>query len=138
MNTLYLTVEEQKLFDALSSDMREGWQTQMEEGRYEDSADKQMIRLSLVRLHDPRLLKLRAQAEQAGSIEEVASLIQDMNLEDVDEDDLAELFFALGPAVLSRLILDLLTAANSDGDVEGVTALTVIRHSILTSFHPVS
>lgn len=138
MNTLYLTAEEQRLFDALSSDMREGWQTQMEDERYADSADKQMIRLSLVRLHDPRLLKLKKQAEQAGSIEEVATLIQSMNLKDVDEDDLAELFFALGPAALSRLIVDLLAAAKSDSDVEGVTALTIIRHSILTSLHPVS
>jgi hypothetical protein len=138
MKTLFLTPQEQAVFDALSDDLKEGWETEGETLTYDDTPQKRMIRLSLLRLHDPVLLELRDRAEKAQSPEELANLLHDLDLKDIDDGDLASLFFALGPVVLSQLISHLLGAVTNDKDIEGVTALTVIRHSILSSFRSVS
>lgn len=138
MNTLHLTTDERAMYEALPEALREGWTVEDETLTYDDSPQKCAIRLSLVRLHDPTLLKLRAQAQENASPEAVAALLQQTNLSDVLEDDLAELFFALGPAILTRLIAAMLPAVSTDADMEGATAITVIRHSVLQSFHPAS
>ncbi len=126
------------MFDALPAALQEGWETEAETLTYDDTPQKRMIRLSLLRLHDPRLLALREQAETARTPEQLAALLQEMDFTDVEDGDLASLFFALGPVVLSQLIVHLLGSVATDKDIEGVTALTVIRHSILASFHPAS
>ena len=138
MNTLFLFQEEQSTFEALSPALREGWEVETETATYEDSAEKQIMRLSILRLHDPTLKELRQKAQNANSAEEIATLLQDFDLKDVDEDDLAELFFAMGPTVLSQLISSLLASAKTDDDVEGITALTTIRHSVLHALIPSS
>ena len=68
----------------------------------------------------------------------IAALLADFDLKDVDEDDVAELFFALGPAAVTQLIAALFVTATTDADIEGITALTVIRHSVLAALQPVS
>lgn len=138
MRTLHLTMQEQVLFDTLPDALREGWETEAETLSYEDTPQRRMIRLSLLRLHDPKLLAFREQAKQAQSAEEIAVLMESIDLKDVDEGDLAELFFALGPVTLSLLIAALLRTVKTDTDIEGITALTVIRHSVLASLQPVS
>ncbi len=131
-------MQEQVLFDTLPDALREGWETEAETLSYEDTPQRRMIRLSLLRLHDPKLLAFREQAKQAQSAEEIAVLMESIDLKDVDEGDLAELFFALGPVTLSLLIAALLRTVKTDTDIEGITALTVIRHSVLASLQPVS
>ena len=138
MNTLYLTPNEQQLFKALSADLREGWTIEAETHGYADSPERRDLRLALVRIHDPKLVAFRDQVQRAQTIEEVAQLVHLEDLKDVDSDDMASLFFALGPDFLSHLISTLLKSAASDTDIEGVTALTVIRHEILQSFLAVS
>jgi len=138
MNKLYLTAGERALYDALSVELKEGWEVEEETQIFTDSPQKQMIRFSLLRIHDPKLLSLREKSMKASTVEEVAALIHDADLKGVDEDDLAELFFALGPTVLTRLIETMFTSVKTDADVEGITALTVIRHTILTSYRSVS
>lgn len=138
MKTLYLTEREQLVFETLPADVRDGWQVEREDLTYTDTVQKQVLRLSLVRLHDPSLLKLREKALQAGSLDELTSLLQTMDLRLVDEDDLAELCFALGPSMLSQLVSLLLRKVTNDKELEGVTALTVIRHAILRSLQGVS
>lgn len=138
MNLLHLTAAERKVFELLPETVREGWQVEAEELKYADTRQKQMMRLSLVRLHDPSLLALREKALQTESVDEVVALIGTMDLTLVDGDDLAELSFALGPTMMSNLIAALLGKVTSDEEMEGVTALTVIRHAILRSLQRVS
>lgn len=134
MTTLYLTSMEQQLFAKLSAELREGWVIEGETVHYEDTPEKQMMRIGLVRLHDPVLLALKEKVLQAGTQEHMAALIHSIDLQKVNERDLASLFFAMGPEVLSYLIRSLLREAATDQDIEGITALTVIRHSILNAF----
>jgi hypothetical protein len=138
MQTLHLTVQEQALFDALSDALQEGWLTRPETLTFEDSPQKKLTRLSLVRLHDPKLLALRERAMQISSIEEMTALLQNADLADVEDDDVAALFFAMGPTVLSGLIELQLRTAQTDTDIEGVAALTTIRNAMLVSYHPPS
>lgn len=138
MNTLHLTPAELSVFTSLPDSLREGWKTEHEGLGYVDMPERMELRMALVRLHDPKLLALRQRTQAAQTVEEVASAIASMDLSDVDDDDLASLFFALGPDYLSRLIIHMLQHAKTDKDVEDVTGLTVIRHSILQAFHSVS
>lgn len=138
METLFLTGTERDAFEMLSSGLRDGWAVQAEDLVYEDTAEKRMIRMMLVRLHDPKLLALRSSVQSGGSLDQTVSAIQSVDLKDISEDDIAELFFALGPDILSRLILLTLMEAREDVDLERVAALTLIRHSMLAALHPVA
>lgn len=138
MKTLHITSTERKIFDSLPDDVRDGWDIEEETLSYTDSAEKQIIRLSVIRLHDPSLIHLREKALEASTIDEVVALIHSMDMRLVNEDDLAELCFAIGPAMLSRLIASLLSMVSNDKEMEAVTALALIRHAILNSLQPVS
>jgi polysaccharide pyruvyl transferase CsaB len=135
MNTLFLTATERAQYDALPSDIRDGWNVSDEILTYADTAQKQIMRLSLVRLHDPSLVELRRKMSETKTQEDMLALVASMDVRLVNEDDLAELFFAIGPSMLSQLIQLLLSRVQSDKDMEGVTAISVIRHTILVSLH---
>jgi len=134
MTTLYLTPSEQQLFQALPSDLREGWTVEAETHGYNDTPPRMELRMALLRIHDPRLVAFREQVQTAKTIEEVVELIKLEDLSKVDEDDMAALFFALGPQYISSMIEVMLGEVTTDKDVEGITALTVIRHTILQAF----
>lgn len=134
MNTLYLTWPEQILFQALPSGLTEGWKLATESLGFVDTPERRELRLSLVRVHDQRLKDLRDKVQKAQTVEEVATHIQDMDLKGIDDDDIASLFFGLGPAYISNIVQYMLRTAKADRELEGITALTVIRHSLLNSF----
>ena len=136
MNTLYLTVEEKKIFDVLPVNLKEGWDVQVESRTYEDSPERRAARLSLMRLHDPKLLAFREKAQKVSSEEELKVLIRTMDLNGVIDDDLAELFFALGPVLLGQMIVSLLRDARSEKDVQDIAPLTDIRESQLNARVP--
>lgn len=133
MASLYLTKEEKKIFDALSEGVRDGWEVEEENGTFDDNAEKMRTRLALLRLHDPKLMSLRDKASGSTDIDRIAELVQEMDLSGISEDDLAELFFALGPSVLSTIIGDLLKSATTDKDIDDLQSLTFIRHELLAS-----
>lgn len=133
MNTLYLTQAEHKTFDAFSDALKDGWEVEAETAQYTDTRQKQLIRLSLVRLHDPKLVALRESVQKCSTKEEVIALLQEKDLTDVGNDELAELFFALGPATLSGLIYAVLAQSSTDKDLEALAALTLIRHTMLSA-----
>lgn len=138
MNILHLTPAEQSLFEALPSALREGWVIETENRGYVDTPQRMEIRMALLRLHDPKLLALREKTATAQSADEVAAIIADTDLHGVDNDDLASLFFALGPTITSSLIAYMIPQAESDKDVEAVTALALIRHAMLNAFQSAS
>lgn len=134
MNTLYLTADEKKLFDALPAAVRDGWVIELEQRTFVDTPEKRNMRFSLVRLHDPKLLAFRDRIASMSSADALISVMKDMDMQGVSEDDLAELFFALGPNVLSVIIPALITAATTDASLEEVCSLSVLRRSLLSSF----
>ncbi len=133
MNTLYLTAGERGIFAKLSDALREGWNAEDEKGDFSDSEEKLSMRMALLRLHDPKLLDVQKQAAGLSS-EKLAALLAQTNLKGVSDDDLAELTFAIGPSILSKLIAGLLLQVKTDEELEDISALTLIRHSLLQSY----
>jgi len=132
-NALYLTAEERPIFDALSAELKEGWEVEEEQIIFVDGWEKRVARLSFVRLHDPALLKLKEKAQSGVSEQEIFTEIESTNLENATDDDLAELFFALGPNALTPFIAPLLHGIKQDSDLETLMEFTALRHSLLSA-----
>ncbi len=135
---LYLTADEKKLFAKLPEDLREGWEVKDEKGKYKDTEKKRMLRLTFMKLTSPELRKFQNAAQKASSIEKLMQLIQSVDLLKSSEDDLIELFFALGPVGMGFIVSTLLTEAKTDQDIDGVALISGIRHSFHNSFKSVS
>ena len=133
MDTLFLTAAERKAFDALPQKIREWWKVEGETVTFRDSDEGRLMRYGLARFHDPRLQSFIQQVLAQKSVSGAAALFQKTDLAGVMDEDIAELFFVLGPSGASVLVSCMLQAVKSDTDLEGVAALTVIRHSLLLS-----
>ena len=87
MKTLYLLAAERAYFDALPPALREGWIPEEETLTFEDSAQKQLMRLELLRVHDPKLQNLCDRVRKARSQEEATAMLQAEDLKDVDRSE---------------------------------------------------
>ena len=135
MNTLHLTQKELPLFAALPDSLREGWQTEPETAVIQDEPPRKLVRLKLLTLRDPSLQSLQQKLSSMNNPEEAASLLASVDLSAVPYDDLAELVFAMGPASMSVIIAHLLESAQSDEQLEDLSALTFLRHELLSTSH---
>lgn len=134
MKTLHLTDSEQALYQNLAADVRDGWEIATEDLPIQDSPEKRAVRMSLLRIRDPKLVLIQELAA-GGDSKAVIDAIQNHDLSEVNEEDLQQIFFALGPVVVTKLIESMIPEAKTDKDVEGITALTVIRHALLSAQH---
>lgn len=131
--TFYFTAEERKAFAALSEALRNGWSVEEERGTSTDDLAHRDMRLHLLRVRSPKVTTIVKKALQENTVEGIARILNDTDLKGVHDADLAELFFVLGPGPLSILILNVLRSAKTDEDLQGIMALTVIRHSLFQS-----
>ena len=136
MNSLYLTKAEQSLFLALPETVKEGWKVEAENLSFTDSIEHRRMRMRFMRLHDQRWQDLIEKAKTASDEKALATLILKTGIKGIDDGDLSALFFVLGPGPLSTVIADSLSSASSDSELEDVSALTTIRHSLLASLQP--
>jgi hypothetical protein len=133
---LHLTKGEEKLFRALPDDVLNGWQVTEETLTYADTAQKQSIRLSMLRVRDPKLVAFREAAAQCKSTAEFVKLLAESDLRGIGAEDIAHLFYAVGPHVLSAFVLALLSEAKNDKDIARVADIAAARHLLLTSLQP--
>lgn len=123
------------LFQALPESVRNGWKTEEELLTFEDTPSRRSMRMSVIKLTDPRLLRLRTQvSELQQKPQDAKKLMDDMDFSDVNDDDLLQLFYAMGPDVLTFMIVQLLQPTANDEDVQMVASLSMIRHLILFAF----
>ena len=130
---LHLTKDEQKLFDALPAKLKEGWEVKEENGKYEDTDKKRMLRIAFVKVSDPRLKNFQQKASAAKTPEELFELAQSINLAEVSSADLAELFFAMGSGGLTTLVSASLSGVKIDQDLNGIAFLSTIRNEFYRS-----
>lgn len=130
MTTLHLTTAEQVLWAKVPQNLQSGWTVEVETGTWRDSPERRRMRMQLVHLKDPKLLAFMEKAKSAASADALATLLAETDLKGVIDADIAELFFALGPAAVGKLIELMLMSAKADADVEGIAALTTIRRSL--------
>jgi hypothetical protein len=136
--TLYLTESERALWSGISPKLQSQYAVEHEVGNWRDSPGRRRMRMQLVQLRDPKLLAFLESAKAAQSAEALAALLMDTDLQGIADADIAELFFALGPAAVSSLIASMLGRVASDSDLQGIAALTTIRHSLYASLASVS
>lgn len=136
MNTLYLTADERKVFEALSSQLKEGWEIDQERGAIRDDVFHRTMRLQLLHLHDQRLLAFVKSGNALADADAIATLLTTTDLKNVDDADLAELCFALGPVSLTKILGMLLPKVQTDDELEAVQAIALVRHSLLSVMNP--
>lgn len=131
MEPLYLTKPEQDLFMKLPQKLREGWKVEVESGSaYESDA----------------VLSMRGRMASFAEFPAVQALVdrmqkgekpENLSLKDVPETVLPELCFTIGARGLSVFIGTLLKEVKSDGDIEGLAGLSLLRHEMLLANAPV-
>jgi len=130
---LYLTVDERTLFDALPAKLKEGWEVKEEKGTYQDDDMKRMLRMTFVRLQDPALKQLQVKLKSVKNEQELVELGKTVDFSSASEEDLAELFFAMGAKDMTRLLRMKMHSAQMDDDLDGIAALSGIRHTFYES-----
>lgn len=136
LNILHLTDAERAIWQILKREIREGWAVEPENGNFRDSPERRRMRLHLVKLRDPKLLDFQEKAKKTGTVDALTVLMMSTDLKGVNDADLAELFFAIGPGSIGRVVESMLKAAMTDEDIEGVAALTTIRRSLYQAMIP--
>lgn len=133
MNTLYLTADEEELFDALPDTLKEGWKTEKQEIEYVENPEELYLRYKIARFTDPMLeafvLAVR-EAKNVGDFEKAASSV---DVSAYSQEQLAELFFVLGVGVMSAMVVYVLKNAANDEDLEGIATMTDIRRMLMES-----
>ena len=138
MTTIYLSATEKMLFEKLAEDLRSGWSVEEETLEFEDTPERALARMHLLRLQDINLKAVLNSLKETDSPEIMLEIIRDTDLSNVSSPDLAALFFAIGPGTISLFIKSLLAEAKSDKEIEHITALSVIRHRLLPVMQPAS
>ncbi|MDA1208802.1 MAG: hypothetical protein O2904_02085 [bacterium] len=133
LTKIYLTSAEQKQFSSLSEELKEGWKVTDQEITYKDTPERFKMRLSFLHVHDPKLLAFKEQLQEVEDKASAVALLEAMDLSDVHQPDLAQLFFTLGPDAVTSFIGGMLTSAKNDKDIEGVAALSMIRNQLIKS-----
>ncbi len=135
MHMLNLTKIELHLFKALPADVQDGWKTVEETLTFEDTDYRRYMRMSVMKLHDPRLVSLRSKLMELKDDPAAAQkVLDDLDLATINDDDLLQLFYAMGPDPISLMILHLLQPGADDQNVKMASALSIIRHVILLAF----
>ncbi len=130
---IHLTAAEQLLWAKVPQNLQGGWTVETETGTWRDSPERRRMRMQLVKLSDPKLLAFMEKAKAAATAEALAALLSETDLKGIADADIAELFFALGPAATGKLIELMLASAKTAADIEGIAALASIRRSLYTS-----
>ena len=133
MNTLYLTADEIKLFDALSDDLKEGWETEEETIVYEDTEEQRNLRLDFMEISDPVAKDIQEKAKGAKSPQDAGAVLEGYDMGNLAEDDMWEVFFALGPDVLTSMIEKFFAEVKDDKGVENISTLSIVRHELLAN-----
>lgn len=133
MNTLYLTATEKKLFDALSENLKEGWQIADADISYDETPEKRLIRFRLVRLQDPALKTFQEKAIAAKTEEEISDLLASFDMASLNEVDMTEIMYAMGPDLIGGVIEHYLKHVENDEDIEGIASISVFRNLFFSS-----
>lgn len=136
LTVLHLTDAERAIWRMVKPEIQEGWTVEPENGSFPDSPERRCMRLHLVKLRDPKLLDFQRKARKESTMDGLTALILGMDLQNMNDADLAELFFALGPGPIGRAVESMLRTVTKDEDIEGVAALTTIRRSLYQAMIP--
>lgn len=128
MNTLYLLQSEQSLLDGIQSDVKDGCTVQETEMTYEDTPEKRVARLRLLHFENSGIKDLQAKAIKATTEDELQGIATSFDFAKLSQHDLTEIFYAMGPDVMTSLITKQLPTVQTKDDLDGVAAISTFRH----------
>lgn len=135
MAALYLTPAEERLFRALPGSVIHGYSVLSEQVTFEDTAQRRFSRLDLMQLDGGGSLRKTFESLRADTDEKsIIAIASGIDCKSMSEHDLREVFFVLGPVGMSVLVSKSLTLAETPEDMDGVAALSAIRHELIASF----
>lgn len=134
MDILFLTSAEHSLLHQRFPHFTDSYTYAQETHVFADSARRMMLRLSLVRLRSPSLIRLRDAISAAATLEDAVAIIATHDLTGVPDEDLSQIVFALGPDVIGQVIWMLIRKAGTVKDLEHVAVLSFLRHEVLFAY----
>lgn len=131
MNTIRLTQAEQRLFQTLPENVRSAWTVSPEEIEYQESHAKQRVRCKFMKLSSA----LQKSVEQIGALasqESFEKWAASIDVRQITDNDLREIFYALGPVSIGRMLEQMIPHVVSADELEAVAAIAAIRHILFT------
>lgn len=124
--TIFLTGEEQEMFNAIPSSLREGWNVQPETLESYESLRQIRMRISLAdfKFH-PGLKVILDQISEGQPPDSIP-------FDHIGPEVQKELFFIIGARGVAAFIATLLREIATDADIEALATLSAIRHELLT------
>ena len=129
--TLHLRKEEAKIFHGLPKDLQDGWKVGEEKGTSDERPEELMMRYQMVSFSDPKLQKLIGAARAAQTPEAFEKIASGFDFSALSHEEMAEVFFTLGTRLLGKIIQTHLQEVKNDEDLQGIAALSEIRHLLL-------
>lgn len=134
MDILFLTTAEHALLLQRFPHFTDSYTYAEETHTFTDSARRMMLRLSLVRLRSPSLIRLRDAISTAATLEDAVAIIAGHDLKGVPDEDLSQIVFALGPDVIGQVIWMLIRKISDVKDLDHVAVLSFLRHEVLSAY----
>ncbi len=133
MSTVYLTTEEKERWEKLPSNFIENITVENETMQFADSPEKITIRMRNLKVEHPSLVALREHAKDVQTADDFKNALESIDLEALPENDLMELYFAMGPELIGSIIKESIGDIASSDDAESFASLTFVRHGLLLS-----
>ena len=131
---LYLTKEEQKVFEKLPEVLRAGVRIEEEKIMFTETSEGLEVRMRNMKIEHPVLKKLREESKsKKQTSEDIAKIAESIDLSNLSKNDLIELAFAWGPTMFTHMISLALPAVASPEELIDVGNLAGMRHGLLLS-----
>lgn len=125
---LYLTTTEQAMFEALSNELKAGWAVRPATITYEETPEKRLARFRIMQIRGKALRAFQEKVRTATTTEEIDAMVQTIDIDQVDDIDLTEILYAMGPELMEQFIMYYLKKATSDEDIKGIAGFSTIRN----------
>jgi hypothetical protein len=127
---LHLRREEQSLFDALPDALKDGWKVKEETLSSFERPEELDMRYRMASFDHPACQELVGKVKNMKDASDIEKIVSEFDISSLSQVEMAELFFTLGTRVLSAMIRYTLQRTESDEDLEGIAALTEVRHML--------
>ncbi len=131
MSSIFLTENEQHIWQSLPSNYRAGWEVEREREDVTETREDLLMRYQMAAFDSPACMDLCAKAQKTSTPEELLRVAEAFDVTTLSSSDLAETFFVLGTVWTSAIIMYLLQNAQSAEDVDGVAHLTAVRRALI-------
>lgn len=106
---------------------------QLDELKYIESLTKKIARQTLFAPQDAALQSIFTRLMHAASSQVALQIVDEIDMRTLSFHDQREIWYAAGPDVLSVIIGQLLPSVQNDDDLEFLSSLTIIRHTLFGS-----